>query len=101
MSEWKPYLKDRLIKQDPLGFVVIVPANAMPATPLVCPVCDFVMRTRDDETSHAELQCCHRCALLWAHARRAEWKQGWRPSADQVKEAEAIRMPLAITFDID
>jgi hypothetical protein len=98
---WRPYLKDRLIDERPEGFVVIVPVGVAPPVPLVCPVCDHVMRTREDETSHREFGCCERCALLWAYPRREAWNGGWRPSQEQVTAAEADRLPLSITLDVD
>jgi len=98
---WRQYLKDRLIEERSEGFVVIVPVGAEPPVPLACTLCSHVMRTREDEVSHYEFGCCERCARLWAHARRAAWKDGWRPSADQVVEAEANRTPLSLVFDVD
>ena len=97
---WRPYLKDRLIEQRD-GYVVIVPVEAEPAIPLACPLCDHVLHTRDDELSHSEFGCCDHCARLWAHARREAWKTGWRPTAEQVKEAEAERLPAVLIFDVD
>lgn len=97
----RPYLKDRLIEERPEGFVVIVPVGAEPPVPLACPICDHVLYGRDDETSSMEFSCCDRCARLWAHARRKDWKDGWRPTAEQVSAAEADRMPLVLTIDVD
>lgn len=97
----RPYLKDRLIEDRPEGFVVIVPIGAEPPVPLACGLCDHVMRSRDDETSHNEFGCCDRCSRLWAQPRRQAWKDGWRPTAEQVKAAEADRVPLTLVFDVD
>lgn len=96
----RPYLKDRLI-EDRDGFVIIVPVGAEPPVPLACPICDHVLHTRDDESSYAEFSCCERCARLWAHPRREAWKSGWRPTAEQVEKAEAERLPMVLTFDVD
>lgn len=96
----KPYLKDRLIDQHD-GFVVIVPNDSLLPTPLGCDVCGFVFRSQDDESSFNEFGCCDRCSRLWASSRKEAWKEGWRPSAEQVKEAESDRMPLNYVFDID
>lgn len=97
----RPYLKDRLIEDHPEGFVVIVPVDAEPPIPLSCQICFHVMRTRDDEVAYREFGCCDRCARLWAQPRRQVWKDGWRPSSEQVKLAEVDRMPLSIIFDVD
>lgn len=101
MSERRPYLKDRLIEDRPEGFVVIVPAEYEPAIPLSCLICDHVMRSRDDESAYHDFGCCDRCARLWAQPRRQAWKDGWRPSTEQVKTAEVERVPLALVFDTD
>jgi hypothetical protein len=97
----RPYIRDRLIDDRPEGFVVIVPVDAEPSIPLACPICRHVMRSRDDEVSYNEFQCCDRCARLWAHPNRQAWKDGWRPSAEQVQEAEVDRVPLTLVFRAD
>lgn len=97
---WRPYLNDRLVAEHPDGFFVIVPDDVEPAVPLSCPVCDRLLRTRDDETAYKEFKCCDMCAMQWAHARRKEWSEGWRPTSDQVKEAVSNRPPLTVVFDV-
>lgn len=97
----RPYLKDRLIEEHPEGFVVIVPVGSEPPVPLVCPICDHVLYGRDDELSHAEFSCCDRCARLWAHPRRSDWKNGWRPTSEQVLTAEEQRTPMVLVLDVD
>ena len=98
--DWKPYIKDRLIAEHEDGFFVIVPASFEPAVPLSCEICDRLFRTHDDKVAYKEFQCCHLCAMKWAHPRRDKWKEdGWRPAAEQVKEDVANRPPLFIEFD--
>ena len=96
----RPYLNDRLIEEMPGGFVVIVPANAPKPVPLSCPVCDHVLRSRDDATAYEEFACCERCAQTWAHPRRKAWADGWRPSSEQVALAEGDRPPISFTMDV-
>jgi hypothetical protein len=98
---WQPYLRDRLISEQPEGFVVIVPSDAGLTVPLACPICTRLMRTRDDEASWRELECCERCALTWAQPRLSAWKDGWRPTAEQVCQVNSQRLPMSITFDVD
>jgi len=97
----RPYLKDRLIEERPEGFVVIVPIDAPPPIPMSCQTCNHVMRSRDDEIAYHEFGCCDRCARTWAHARRKDWKGGWRPTSEQVLASELDRTPLSITFEVD
>ena len=101
MGTKRPYLKDRLIEDQPEGFVVIVPTDAEPPVPLACPVCHLVMRSRDDEVAWRKHQCCDRCAMFWALPRKSQWDEGWRPTAEQVRESQATRPLLAITVDVD
>lgn len=100
MSDWEPYLNDRLIKRHD-GFVVIKPIDADVPVPLCCPLCDTMMRSRDDEEAFYEFSCCHFCALTWAHPRRQAWKEGWRPSRDQIDGALALRSPLKLVLVTD
>jgi len=97
----RPYLRDRLIEERPEGFFVIVPVGASAPIPLSCQVCDRLFRSRDDETAYLEFACCHLCALQWAHPRRKEWQEGWRPSPDQVKDVVSQRPPMFVVFDVD
>ena len=99
--DWKPYLKNRLVAEHPAGFFVIIPENSDPPVALSCPVCDRLLRSRDDETSYAEYACCHLCALQWAHARKVEWKSGWRPPSEDVATVVSSRPPLSVVFDTD
>jgi hypothetical protein len=100
MTEWKPYLDDRLILHKE-GYVIIKPADAEPAVPLCCPLCDSMMRDRLDEEAFVGFGCCNFCALLWAHPRRAEWKSGWRPEAAEVKRAVAQRPPISVVVELE
>lgn len=99
--EWKPYPRDRLVAEHPSGFVIIKPAEDEPPVPIGCSVCGSLMRSRDDEVSYHEHSCCYRCALHWAHPRRKEWKEGWRPTPEQVAKLEEDRPPLVVKLDID
>lgn len=96
---WKPYLNNRLIaKQE--DYYVILPEDYELPIPLDCPLCKRLLRTKDDESSYLEFSCCNYCALKFAHARRKEWKEGWRPSKEQIKEVleEFKYMSVIIDF---
>ena len=97
----RPYLNDRLVEERPEGFVVIVPVDADPPVPLCCTQCDHAMRSSDDEAAYNEFGCCDRCARLWAHPRRQAWRDGWRPTKDQVVAAEADRLPLSLALSFE
>lgn len=101
MSDWKPYLHDRMISDEPEGYSVIVPMNVEPSVPLICGICNRLMRSHDDEISYNEFKCCNLCALQWAHPRRKEWNDGWRPSREMIDDVVRQRPPLFVSFSID
>lgn len=98
---WKPYLNNRLIKNVDDQFYVIVPEEIESIVPLYCPICERLLRTQDDENSYLEYECCNFCALNFAHARKNEWKNGWRPTKEEVKERSTNFPYLSVTIDID
>lgn len=93
MTEWKKYPGDRLVKQHESDFYVIRPAgDPPPATvPVFCKVCDGIMSSDYDEKAHEKFGCCDACANDWAYPRNAEWKAGWRPTAEEVQKCVASR----------
>lgn len=100
MTDWKPYMKDRKIRKDPNGFFVIIPNDYVSSIPLSCELCDRLFRSKDDESSYNEFKCCYMCAMQFAHPRRKEWSEGWRPTSDMIKESLLTRPPMFITIDI-
>lgn len=99
-DNWRQYPNGRKAFDHPSGFVVIVPDDMIPAVPLCCVVCSYVMRTREDETSYLEYGCCDRCTLLWAYPMGQKWKDGWRPSPEQVEQANLQRSTHTVRFDV-
>lgn len=92
------YPGDRIAYKHPSGFLVIVPVDDVDASyvPLSCPLCSCLMRTQNDDASFVDWGCCDKCAMAFAHPRRAEWKAGWRPSLDVVVENVSSRQRLAV-----
>lgn len=99
--EFKPYMQDRLIHYNDLGYYVIVPKDATRPVPLSCPVCDFLLRTQDDEISWHKFNCCDRCALVWAIPKKDQWELGWRPSIDELQKEICNRSPINVDIVID
>jgi len=97
---WEQYHQDRLIANHPQGFLIIIPKNEATSVPLSCPVCDILFRSRNDEMAYQEFKCCDICAMQWAHARKTEWNEGWRPSPEQVLESIKNRPPPFIILDV-
>jgi len=55
---------------------------------LICPICEYMIRTSEDYYSHYLYGCCHSCHIQWIDGEENEkkWKDGWRPSETQIKE---------------
>lgn len=83
MSEWKPYLNDRVIKKCD-GFYIIKPSEDRDFVPIACPVCDYLMRSSDDEKSYRQFTCCESCETYWARPNMTAWRNGWRPDRKDV-----------------
>jgi len=83
MKDWKHYLNDRLIKEHE-GFYVIKPSEERNFVPIVCPVCDYLMRTLDDEKSYRQFECCESCETYWARPNLTAWRNGWRPDKKDI-----------------
>lgn len=98
---WKLYPLNRVIKRHKSGFAIIKPENIEISTPLSCPNCDHLFRSRDDENSYHEFGCCSRCENIWARPRKKDWENGWRPSTEEKANSELLHLPISITFDID
>lgn len=83
MSKWNTYLNDRLIRHEN-GYCVIIPNDKPSIIPISCSVCSFLYKSQEDVDSHAKFQCCYACASTWAYQNQQKWKNGWRPSKEQV-----------------
>lgn len=67
-----------------VGYVIIGDTDASPATPLICPICELAMSTRDDVSSYMHYSCCSWCERMWVDGRNERWQNGWRPSKEAV-----------------
>lgn len=52
--------------------------------PLDCPVCLLSIRDANDANSFRTHMCCAECKMDWAEPNDAAWKEGWRPSEEQL-----------------
>ena len=94
MSTWEKYPGNRLVKKHPEGFYVIRPENSVAATPLFCPLCEFIMNSHYDDDAHKNFQCCDNCANEWAYKNANKWVSGWRPTSEQVNDAVKARAKI-------
>lgn len=89
--EWKSYSGNRMIAEHPSGFYVIRPSNKENSKPIFCPVCDYIMVGELDRDSYKEFECCDSCATFWAYPNKTKWKEGWRPSSEEVMNKYKVR----------
>jgi hypothetical protein len=96
---WKSYINDRIIKECD-GYYVIKPSSEMNDTvPFSCPLCDYLMRTQEDEKSYKRFSCCESCEMYWARPNQEKWKEGWRPPSKEVIE-KAGRKKINVSIEI-
>ena len=100
-EQFEPYLRNRLICKRSEEYYVIIPNDVPKPIPINCPVCDFLFRSKDDETSWYKFQCCERCSTFWAIPRKNDWMKGWRPNKDELEKEISIRPPINVDINIE
>lgn len=94
----RPYHGGRQIVEHPAGFVVITPQGVDNPTPISCPHCGYMLRTKEDERAFNAFGCCDWCEHLWARPNKDRWNAGWRPPVDEVSAKAAERPRLRVTL---
>jgi len=84
MREWKPYTNNRLLYEHPDGFYVIKEKGDLKKSQLFCPICDVVMTTVYDDDAYKKFECCDACSNFFVYPNLEKWKNGWRPSKEDV-----------------
>lgn len=82
--KWKDYPGDRLIAEHTSGFYVIKPKEMLECRPVFCPICESIMRSLMDDEAYDKFCCCDSCAIHWAYPNKDKWKEGWRPTHNDV-----------------
>lgn len=83
--EWSDRSDDR--KERRIGkFVVTIPKEYAFPRPVFCPCCQRPMRDAQDQTSFDKHSCCFSCDNKFARSNIERWKEGWRPSAEDVNK---------------
>lgn len=95
---WEDYFNDRLICKKE-SFCIVKP-NDCNVTPISCPLCTFLYKTKDDQDSHDKFSCCDKCATTWAYSNREKWDNGWRPDEKTILLNVATRSPMSVNLKI-
>tara|TARA_R110000824_G_scaffold191208_2_gene372827 strand:- start:348 stop:626 length:279 start_codon:yes stop_codon:yes gene_type:complete len=69
--------------------------------PMFCPVCEFIMGNSLDHDCYIEFSCCQACTMKFAAPRRDDWKNGWRPSAPEIKDHKLAISSQSPSFILD
>jgi hypothetical protein len=88
-KKWQEYPRNRKISYRG-DHVVIIPEsreNSSNNMSLFCDVCHIRFARKEDEKSYQMFECCSSCADTWAYSNSEKWKNGWRPSQEQIKIA--------------
>lgn len=82
-DEWVDRSDDR--KEKKLGKITVtVPRDYEFPRPAFCPCCLRPMRDVTDPSSYEANSCCFSCDIKFARPNIAKWKEGWRPSREEV-----------------
>ena len=66
------------------GITVIIPESYTPS-PKDCEICGLAFRHQEDYAEHERYGCCIDCSLHFMQPNRKKWKNGWRPSKEEVQ----------------
>ena len=95
MSEWQKGYKNRKYKKEGSNFLLIKTGNIEPGcVPFDCPVCEVLMRDRNDSISFQMFGCCRDCMYEIAYPNKTAWQDGWRPSEEELKFVRQKRLKL-------
>ena len=59
-----------------------------------CTVCSFVISSNKDIESFEKFSTCNECHMTFVEARKEEWKKGWRPDKQKIKEYILLRKSI-------
>lgn len=54
--------------------------------PSFCPVCGNLMRENKCIDTYYRYGCCADCEIAFVDDREEEWKNGWRPSKEEINK---------------
>jgi len=92
MGDWYPLPGSRIARKHPSGFLIVMPEDCQGPVPLECPVCELLLRDREDVISYNKRECCSHCELMWAYSNSEKWEKGWRPDQDEIDRVRKQRM---------
>jgi len=67
------------------GIAIIIPESYTPSN-TDCDICGYAFRHQEDVIEHENHGCCIDCSLQFMQPNREKWKNGWRPSKEEVEK---------------
>jgi len=64
------------------------------SVPFECPLCNVLLRDRQDSLAYDYYQCCSECSAEVAHPNKVRWENGWRPNENELKSIRKKRIEL-------
>lgn len=86
----------KIIKHED-GFIIVKPNDDL--CPFFCPVCQFPITSMEDVFSYNENQCCNDCSTYWVYLDKEKWKNGWRPSLEEVEKVTSVKKIKNLILD--
>jgi|APSaa5957512535_1039671.scaffolds.fasta_scaffold257066_2 hypothetical protein len=94
-EEWKKGYKNRKYKFEGSHFLLIKNGDfSNKSIPFDCPVCEILMRDRNDSIAFQIFECCRECMYDIAYPNKDRWEEGWRPSEEELKFVRQKRLKL-------
>ncbi len=53
--------------------------------PTFCPICERIMKGSMSTRSYYDFGCCSVCYIEFVEDREQKWKDGWRPSEEDLR----------------
>ena len=95
IQDAQPYRDGRFIIKKP-GYAIIF-SKDIENLPITCPVCEYVIRTQDDEFAMNKVGACNDCMIRYAHRDLTAWNEGVRPERSEIDS----QSPRELTFKLD
>jgi hypothetical protein len=68
------------------GILVFLPNNYEVKNDFFCNLCAYPMKDYQDDKSFEEYGCCEFCDTNIVRPNMKKWKEGWRPSNEEIEE---------------
>lgn len=68
--------------------------------PTFCKICESTIRTEDDSKSASKFKACFNCSVDFIYPNIELWKDGWRPSRDEINSKLKLRSAIMLNIGL-